>query len=227
MPTLTDIMTELESLGTEQNRKIYTRHGITPPMFGVSFAHLDALKKRLKKDDALAPQLWATGNHDARILALKIADPAAVTSDLLEAWANDVTNYTLSDALSGFVAQTPHLQDKAERWSRMDDEWHGATGWNLVGSLAMQKNDLPDSYFVDYLRRIEAELASAKNRVRHSMNQALIAIGIRNDALYVEAVKVANRIGKVVVDHGETGCKTPAAIPYMDKARARSKIKNS
>lgn len=227
MPTLTDIMTELESLGTEQNRKIYTRHGITPPMFGVSFAHLDALKKRLKKDDALAPQLWATGNHDARILALKIADPAAVTSDLLEAWANDVTNYTLSDALSGFVAQTPHLQDKAERWSRMDDEWHGATGWNLVGSLAMQKNDLPDSYFVDYLRRIEAELASAKNRVRHSMNQALIAIGIRNDALYVEAVKVANCIGKVVVDHGETGCKTPAAIPYMDKARARSKIKNS
>lgn len=225
MPTLADLMTELESLGTEQNRKIYTRHGITPPMFGVSFAHLDALKKRLKKDHALALQLWQTGNHDARILALKIADPAAATSELLEAWANDVTNYTLSDALSGFVAQTPLLQAKAESWSRMDDEWHGATGWNLVGSLAMQKNDLPDGYFVDYLRRIEAELDSAKNRVRHSMNQALIAIGIRNDALYPEAVKVANRIGQVVVDHGETGCKTPAAVPYMDKTRARAKIK--
>lgn len=223
MPTLADIMTELETLGTEQNRKVYARHGITPPMFGVSFAHLDTLKKRLKKDHTLALQLWDTGNHDARVLALKIADPAAVTVEVLEAWADAVTNYTLSDILSGFVAQTRHLQDRAERWSGMDDEWHGATGWNLVASLAMQKNDLPDSYFMDYLSRIGADLHRAKNRVRHSMNQALIGIGVRNDGLYAEAVKVANRIGKVVVDHGETGCKTPAAVPYMDKTRARQK----
>ncbi len=221
MPTLSAIMSELETLGTEQNRKIYTRHGVTPPMFGVSFANLDALKKRLKTDHALALQLWDTGNHDARILALKIADHAATTPELLEAWADAVTNYTLSDALSGFVAQTPHLRAMIERWSVMDDEWHGATGWNLVASLATQPNDLPDTYFMDYLRRIEADLHRAKNRVRHSMNLALIGIGVRNDGLYAEAVNVANRIGKVVVDHGETGCKTPAAIPYMDKTRAR------
>jgi hypothetical protein len=33
----------------------------------------------------------------------------------------------------------------------------------------------------------------------------------------------ASRIGKVEVDHGETGCKTPDAIPYIKKAAARKK----
>lgn len=227
MSTLTDLMTELEALGTAQNRTIYARRGVTPPQFGVSLAHLDKLKKRLTHDHALAQQLWATGNHDARMLALRIADPAALTADLLDQWAADLTNYVLSDALSACVAQTPLLREKAEAWSARSDEWHGATGWNLVASLAMQKNDLPDRYFIEYLDRIQRDLRDAKNRVRHSMNLALIGTGVRNDALYASACAVAAAIGKVIVDHGQTGCKTPAAIAYMDKTRAyqRSKAK--
>jgi len=37
---LNDVMTELEFLGTEQNRKIYRRHGAGDNQFGVSFANL-------------------------------------------------------------------------------------------------------------------------------------------------------------------------------------------
>jgi hypothetical protein len=33
----------------------------------------------------------------------------------------------------------------------------------------------------------------------------------------------AARIGKVKVDHGETGCKTPDAVPYIKKAVERKK----
>ncbi|MEZ5405685.1 MAG: hypothetical protein R3F23_05755 [Verrucomicrobiia bacterium] len=34
------------------------------------------------------------------------------------------------------------------------------------------------------------------------------------------AKTVAKGIGKVVVDHGETGCKTPDAVSYIEKIKA-------
>ena len=40
----------LKSLGTEQNRKIYRRHGAGEDVYGVSFAHLKDLKKKIKTD---------------------------------------------------------------------------------------------------------------------------------------------------------------------------------
>ena len=52
--TVAETMLEREALGTAQNRKIYRRHGAGGNLFGVSFANLNALKKGLKTDHALA-----------------------------------------------------------------------------------------------------------------------------------------------------------------------------
>ena len=57
------------------------------------------------------------------------------------------------------------------------------------------------------------------------MNNALINIGVRNSALEKKAVAAAKRIGKVVVDHGETGCKTPDAASYIAKTLAHRRKK--
>ena len=81
--------------------------------------------------------------------------------------------------------------------------------------------ELPDEYFDERLRTIEARIAGAANRVRHCMNGALIAIGGRNEALRESAIAAAERIGPVVVDHGKTSCKTPEAVPYIDRIWAR------
>jgi len=59
--------------------------------------------------------------------------------------------------------------------------------------------------------------------VRNAMNNALIAIGIRNPHLEKKAIAAAQKIGKVEVDHGETGCKTPDAIPYIQKSLDRKR----
>ena len=47
-------------------------------MFGVSFATLGAMTKRIKRDHPLALQLWSTGNLDARVFATMIVDPALI-----------------------------------------------------------------------------------------------------------------------------------------------------
>ncbi|MDC0676458.1 DNA alkylation repair protein [Sorangium sp. wiwo2] len=219
---VTEVMGELERLGTEQNRKVYRRHGMTDPLFGVSFAHMNALEKRIKRDHELAEALWATGNADARTLAVTIADPERFTWDKLEAWLDGLRSPVLIDLLMKRIAlKTPFARDAMARWTASNDEWIGRAGWTLLGLLATEDPSLPDSLFEERLSVIEASIHRARNRAREGMNSALISIGARNEPLRGKALTAARRIGKVEIDHGETNCKTPDATAYIEKIWAR------
>lgn len=218
-------MAELETRGTAQNRKVYARHGVSGPMFGVSYAELGKLEKRIGRDQALAEALWASGNHDARVLATKVADPEATSGPLLDAWAEDLGDYVLTDAFSVLAARTAAAAGRMRRWTEAEREWIAAAGWNVVGLVAAQPDRVDDSELAGWLDAIERSIAAAPNRTRHAMNQALISIGGHRPALTARAKAVAAAIGKVEVDHGETGCKTPDAAAYIDKMTARREAK--
>lgn len=227
MMTLETALAELEALGTTQNRKIYRRHGVAENMYGVSYANLGALKKRIKTNHSLAQQLWATGNHDAQLLATMVADPGRMDAEASEAWARAISDYIVADALAKLVSAGPDARALTERWAASDDERVARAGLHLLALLAIQDVSLPDSFFTPYLERIEREIHGQKNRIKEAMNNALIAIGTRNEAMEARAIAAAERIGPVEVDHGETNCKTPAAVPYIRKARARIRAKEA
>jgi 3-methyladenine DNA glycosylase AlkD len=225
--TYAQVMKELKSMGTSQNRKVYGRHGVGRNMFGVSFANLNLLKKRIKTNHDLAVKLWDSGNHDARILATMIADPAEINSSTLDAWVRTLDNYVITDAFSALVGSTPHARKKAEKWMRSKHEWVGRSGWSVLCRVASSDEDLNDEYFVPYLVTIESDIHMSKNRVRDAMNMAIINIGLRSAAMEKKAVAAAKRIGKVDVDHGETSCQTPDAIEYIKKTKAYRAKKTS
>lgn len=220
---LQEALDTLKSLGTEQNRKIYRRHGAGEDVYGVSFAHLKDLKKKIKTDHGLAVALWESGNHDARMLAGMIADPKRLDPKTLDAWAAGLRNYVEMNALGDVASRAPHARETMTRWLASDDEWTASAGWRILAHEAMNGDNLPDEYFERFLTTIERDLPESQNRVRHEMNNALIAIGIRNPALQEKAEAAAKRIGKVEVDHGETGCKTPEAIGYIRKSVERKR----
>jgi 3-methyladenine DNA glycosylase AlkD len=217
---------QLEAAGTEQTRRIYRRHGARDPLYGVSFAILDKVAKEAKRDQALARGLWATGNYDCRLLACKISDPAAVSEEELDAWLAEIDVYVLVDVfVASLASQVPGVRERADRWAAADRDWTTQAGWDLYGVLALRDPALEDAYFLALLERIEAGIGGAENRTTHSMNGALIAIGVRNPALRAAAETTAGRIGIVKVDHGETGCVTPAAMPYIARTWERRAAK--
>ena len=214
------VMAQLEAAGTAQNRKVYARHGAAEPMFGVSYAELGRIAKPIKTDHALAVELWGTGNHDARVLALRVADPAAVDESLAERWLGDVDNYILAEGLGGFCAGSPHARRLSDAWRDRPGEWEASTGWFIVTCTAED----PEVWSIGELRgllaQIEAEIALRPNRVRHEMNGALIVMALRDGNLRRSVLAIAGRIGPVKVDHGQTGCKTPEVEPYVERALA-------
>ena len=218
-----ETMRKLRSMGTAQNRKVFARHGVGGEMFGVSYADLGKLEKAIKTDHDLALELWASGNHDARVLATKVADPGSMTSRLLDSWARELDSYVLADAFGALVARTGMALKKFLQWRSRRAEFIGQVAWNLLVALSRRDEGLNNKFFLEQLATIEQEVHKRPNRVRYSMNSALIAIGMRNATLEKRAIAAARRIGPIEVDHGETGCKTPDPIPYIQRAKARLK----
>ncbi len=216
---LAEAMAALEAAGTEQNRKIYRRHGMPDPLFGVSFAVFGKLQKSIKRDQALADALWATGNGDARLLASMIADPAAAP---LERWAAALDNYFSTDIFVKHVAApAPGAWERARTWIDADGEWIERAGWSTLTHLAMGKLPIADDEWLAFLPRIERAVQGAKNRVRDGMLGLVAAIGLRNEALRGPALAAAARIGHVEVDHGETSCETIDAAGMIERGWAR------
>src|SRR5438093_3886868 len=70
---------ELRALGEQRNIDGMARFGIRAKVvYGVAKPKMDELARRIGKNHELALQLWATGVHDARILAGLIDEPEQV-----------------------------------------------------------------------------------------------------------------------------------------------------
>ena len=218
--TYREVMTALKSAGTAQNRKIYQRHGAREPLYGVSYAELGRLQRRIGADQRLAEQLWRSGNHDARVLATQIADPEVIRVRVCDAWLREAEDHILCGQLGKLVARMPSGPDRARAWRARKREWPCAAGWSATASLAVERR-LSRDEALELIGQIERGISDAPNRVRHDMNGALIAIGTFYPDLRAVAGDAAIRIGRPDVDHGETSCVTPEAAPYIAKAGAR------
>lgn len=220
-----EAMTALEKAGSAQTKKTYLRHGAVEPMFGVSFATLKILNKRIKIDQELAEALWDTGNFDARNLAVKIADPASISSKELDRWAATPAARMCGGYVAHLAAESPQGLAKAEKWLKASDVPTRFAAWSLVSAMAMIDETMEDSWFADRLAQIEKNIHAAPSAQKYIMNSAVIAIGCRNGSLRKSAVAAAKRLGTIEVDHGDTDCKTPHAAESIEKAWAHSKAK--
>jgi 3-methyladenine DNA glycosylase AlkD len=223
--TLAQVMTALQKAGSEQTRKTYLRQGAKEPLFGVRFGTLKPLLKAIGVDHELAIALWETGNLDARNLAVKIVDPQQMTAKDLDHWAKWDVPRTCGGYVAVVASEGPHAMARAKAWLASQDVVVRATGWTLVGMLAMRNESVPDSWFSERVPEIEKQIHNAPNALREPLNMALIQIGCRNAALRKLATAAAKRIGKVDVDHGATACKTPDAVAYIDKTWTHSTSK--
>jgi len=217
-----EVLATLKKLGRPQTAAIYRRHGAGDDVCGVLTSEIGKLKKKIKVDHALAQELWRTGNAEARMLALQVADPARVTKSDADRFVKDGPVRFVGCYLADLVVRTAHAGDTMRRWMKSKDELTREMGYMVVSHrLKADADAIDDAAAGEVLETIEREIHASPNWARYGMNNALIAIGVYKPALRKAAVAAAKRIGKVEVDHGETNCKTPEAAGYIEKAAAR------
>lgn len=190
------LLDELRALGSEEDRAGMARYGINvDDAFGVSVYVLRKIAARIGVDHELAQALWATGNHEARLLACFIDDPAAVGEGQLEAWARDFDSWDICDqATTSLFDQTPHAWSKAVEWATRDAEWVRRGGFALMAGLAVHDEQADDAAFARLFPLIERGASDDRNFVKKAVNWALRNIGKRNLALNAASIACAERI---------------------------------
>lgn len=216
------VQKELMEMGTAQNRKIYTRHGADPDnIFGVSFANLGKLQKKIKQDHSLARKLWQSGNYDSCNLATKIADGQHMDEKEVNAWLKKLDNYIHISLLGRLISDHPDSHKLAVKLCKETDEIRCGLGHSIISSILSNNNNpqrLTDKQTTSILNNMEKNIHKRPNWARYAMNWCLIAIGTYAPGFKDKAVETAKNIGEVEVDHGETSCKTPDAASYIEKA---------
>src|SRR3954453_23275905 len=107
--TAQEVLDELKTLGKPSIKKVPTNQGGGEPFFGVSVEDLKKIQKRMKKDHALALELYDTGISDAMYLAGLIVDDARMTKKDLNRWVKAAYWYLLSESTVPWVAsEGPH-----------------------------------------------------------------------------------------------------------------------
>jgi len=193
---VSEILTELASLESEESRAGMARYGINVERaFGVSVYELRRLAKRFGTDHDLSLSLWATGYHEARLLACFVDDPAQVTPEQMESWARDFDSWDVCDqATTSLFDLTSHAWTKAAEWAGREEEWVKRAGFALMAGLAVHDMTAPDSAFLDLLPLVERGAFDSRNFVRKAVNWALRNTGKRNRVLNEAAVACAERI---------------------------------
>jgi 3-methyladenine DNA glycosylase AlkD len=197
MRDISEIIAELQALGTQANREGMARFGInTARALGVSMPSIRGLARRIgKQDHALAQELWKTGLHEARILATILDDPRLVSEDQMECWVADFDSWDLCDQCCGnLFDKTACAWDKAAEWSARDPEYEKRAGFVLMAYLAVHEKQAPDEKYLPFLAIIKREAGDQRNFVKKAVNWALREIGKRNKALNQAAIATAREI---------------------------------
>ena len=191
-----DIIQRIKSLSNPEAVKGMARFGINPEnTYGVSIPNLRTMARETGKDHALAQQLWASGIHEARLLASFVDEPVMVTEAQMESWVEDFDSWDVCDqCCSNLFDKTKFAHQKAVAWSEREEEFVKRAGFVMMAALAVHDKKATDEDFSKFLPIIKREAGDSRNFVKKAVNWALRQIGKRNHNLNQMAVKTAEEI---------------------------------
>ncbi|MEE8469807.1 MAG: DNA alkylation repair protein [Dehalococcoidia bacterium] len=191
-----EILNRLKTLSDPKAVEGMARYGISPEnTYGVSIPKLRSIAKESGRNRALAQELWASGIHEARILASMIDDPKMTTEEQMESWAKDFDSWDVCDGCCmNLFEKTPFAYQKAVEWSARGEEFIKRAGFVLMARLAVSDKKAEDKQFEAFLPIIKREAHDNRNFVKKGVNWALRQIGKRNAGLNRKAIETAKEM---------------------------------
>jgi len=190
------ILGEMWKMRSERNIEGMARYGINVEnALGIPMTWMRSRAKSLPRSNELAMALWASGLHEARILASIVADPKTIEKGIVLEWVKDFDSWDVCDqCCSNLFSLTPYARDLVVPWCEAEEEFVKRAGFVMMAALAVKDKISPSSSFNGYMALIERHSTDGRNNVKKAVNWALRQIGKRDVAGYDIAFPVAERL---------------------------------
>ncbi len=196
MSKIDEVLNEMRAAADASKLEGMARFGIRPTRgLGLNVPQIREIARRAGKNQPLAEQLWATGIHEARILAAMVGDPQRITRSTMDRWTRDFESWDVCDACCyDLFDRSPHAWPMIPKWAAHNREFVRRAAFATIAAIAVHDKNTDDQVFLDALPLIEKYAFDDRNFVRKGVNWALRNIGKRNPALGVAAIACAQQI---------------------------------
>ncbi len=214
--TLEEMLSKLEALGSEKMRAFNAKNGAGNNQFGIKLGDIRAVATQIKSDHALALALWATGNVDARLLAILIINPKKLSIDELDRMVKSERYVQVSDWLYAYVIKNyPDTEILRGQWHQSEDAMCRRLAWSLTSGCVARNPDLVD--LPALLDTIETEMPTEAPEVQWTMNSALANIGIHFPEHRERALAIGEKLGIYRDYPVSKGCTSPFAPVWINE----------
>lgn len=184
----------------------------------VKLGDLKKLAKEIKRDHALAMQLWSSEELYPRMLAVLILDKKLLTQDLIDEMVSDLGVHDTDDQLKIAEWLLANQSMKAKRTTALVEGWRKADSpllrhlfWYHQGRLRWVGQEPPPNT-VDLLESLEADMETAEPEVQWAMNFTAGHIGIHDPQYRPRCIQLGERLELYKDDPVAPNC-TPAFLP--------------
>ncbi|WP_429843141.1 DNA alkylation repair protein [Brevibacillus sp. FIR094] len=224
---LETVMQELEALGKERTKKIYLSNGAHEPLFGVATGAMKPMARKIKINQPLAEQLYATRNYDAMYFAGVIADPKAMNKADFDWWMDSAYFYMLSDyVVAVTLSEADIAQEVADHWITSGEELRMSAGWSCYCWLLGNRPDreFSESKIANMLETVKNTIHDSPERTKYAMNHFIYTVGTSYLPLHEKAIEIAKTVGPVEVQKNKAKSKFLNAFEHIQKAVSKGQL---
>lgn len=165
--------------------------------YGVNTPIIRKLVEPYYGNHDLAEELYAMDYREAKLAAIYIETPEALSADQMEHWSSDFINDEIVEqAVINLFWKSKYALFKASEWSLSDNDFLQKAGLMMIGKIASERPAIRNEIFEPYLEIIEGVAETESPHARSAAAFALREIGKRNKALNAKAVNLADMLAK-------------------------------
>lgn len=197
--------------------------------YGIGLTQLRRLAKEIGRNRDLALSLWESDVYDARVIALLIDEPKAITRGQAESQVEQLEAGLLAHVFSSCdssLAKSSVVGELVDGWTRSDDDRRRSCGYGLLSEVARFKGKKArgDEYFLEHLARIDQTIARQAPNLQLAMANAVLNIGKRNAALNAAALRIARKVGPIEFESPSGACEPFDVEKHLTTDRLKQKL---
>ena len=174
--------------------------------------------KEIKKDHDLAMELWSTGKHHPRLLAILIFDRKLLTESVIDQLASDMLQHDVAERsqladwlMANQLSKDKKLASLMTTWEKNPSPilrrlfWYHQARLRWVGQA-------PPGNTPELLDSLESDMANAEPEVQWAMNFCAGQIGIHEPEYRSRCIKLGEELGLYKDERVAKNC-TPSYLP--------------
>lgn len=196
--TVAEIIETLKALGDDKRKANLVKLGIPEESsLGVSTGDIRKLAKMIKENQELAEELWQTGIHEAKLLAVLLFSKKNISLEAAESLIVDVYSWDLCDHLCKnylVYSDADVIRNLIDNWVKTDELYKKRAAFTLIASKVIREKSLTEEDADRYITYMYQFSQDNRTHVKKAVSWALREVGKIDLNFQEQAITAAHEL---------------------------------